>query len=71
MECAGHVASQPPHVSVYECVESGKLRRLSGSSSSGIGLSASQVVSSIGDVASDLTGVSGLNSIGEDSTMML
>ena len=49
---------------------SSKLRRLSGSSSSGIGLSASQVILSIRDGVSDMTGVSGLNSVGEGKSKM-
>ena len=40
------------------------------SSSSGIGPSASQVVSLIGDGACDVTGVSRQNSVGEDKTIM-
>ena len=43
---------------------------MSGSSSSEIGPSASQVISSIGDVASDMTDVSGLKSVGEDKSTM-
>ena len=55
---------------MFECTESGKLRRLSGSSLSGIGPSASQVVLFIGDGASDVIGLSGLNNVGEDKTTM-
>ena len=70
MECAGHVASFAPYVSICEYVASDKLRRLSGSSSSDIGLSASQIMSSIGEGASDVNGISSSNSVGKDKTMM-
>ena len=46
-----------------------KLHRLSGSSPSEIGLLASQLMSSI-DVTSYVTGGSGVNSVGEDKSMM-
>ena len=49
---------------------SSKLQRLSGSSSSGIGPLASLVMTSIGDGASEVTGISGVNSVGEDKLMM-
>ena len=58
-------------VSVCECAVAVKLRRLSGLRSSSTGPSASQVVSSIGNGVFHMTGVSGLNSFGEDKTMML
>ena len=69
MECAGHVMSHAPYIGICECATSSKLRRLSGSSLSEIGPLASQVMSSI-DVASDVTGISGVNSVGEDNSMM-
>ena len=65
MECAGHVTFHAPYLGICECAASSKLRRLSGSSLSEISLSASQVMSPI-DVASDVTGVSGVNNVGED-----
>ena len=67
MECAGHIMSHAPYVSVCECAASKKVLRLSGSSSSEIGPSVSQVMSSI---VSEMTGVSGVNSFGEDKWMM-
>ena len=71
MDSAGRVISHAPYVGICKFAASGRLRRFSGSSSTGIGPSASQIVSSVGDDASDVTGVSGLNSIGEDKSMML
>ena len=53
-----------------KCAASDNFRRMSGLSSSGIFPLAAHVVSSIGDVASGVTGVSGLNSVGEDRTTM-
>ena len=70
MECADHVMPHAPYLGIYECAAMGKLRRLSGSSSSGIGPSTSQVMSSIGDGASDVSGVSRLSSVGEDKSRM-
>ena len=55
MECVGHVMLQTPYVSVCEYVASRKLSQRSGSSSSGIGPSASQIMSMIGDGTSDVT----------------
>ena len=71
MENAGHVASNSPDESVCECASSGKMHRFSGSFSSGIGSSASQVMLLIRDRASHMTGVSGLNNVDKDKTMML
>ena len=62
--------SRAPNVRKCECVASDKFRRLSGSSSCGIGPSASQVMSSTGGGASDVTGVSGLKNFGEDKSTM-
>ena len=70
MECAVHVVSHAPNEGVCEFAVSSKLRQLLGSSLSGIGPSISQDVSLISDGASDLTGVSSLNSIDEDKMMM-
>ena len=67
MESTGHVMPHAPYVGICECAATKKVRRLSGSSSSKIGTSMSQVMSSI---ASEVTGVSGINSIGEDKSMM-
>lgn len=65
----------PCSVTCYVCgymLVSGiwKVASISGSSSSDIGPSALQVVLSVGDGASGVTGVSGLNTVGEDNLMM-
>ena len=70
MDCADHVTSHAPYMGICECAASGKLCRFSGSSSSDIRPSASQVVSSVGDGSSGLAGVSGLESVCEDRSMM-
>ena len=70
MDYAGHVMSHAPYGDVWECAASGKLRQLSGSSLSGIGPSASQDVSSISGGASDVTGISSLDSLSEEKTKM-
>ena len=67
MECADHVMSHAPYVGICECAASKRVRRLSGSSLSEIGPSVSQVMSSI---ASKVTGVSGVNSVGKDKSMI-
>ena len=54
-----------PYVSICECAASKKVRLLSESSSE-IGLSVSQVVLSI---VSEVTGVSGVNGVGEDKSI--
>ena len=66
MECAGHVMSHAPYVGICECVASKKVRRLSGSLSSEIRPSVSNVMSFI---VSDVTVVSGVNSVGEEKSM--
>ena len=67
MECFGHVMSLASYVGVCKCAASKKIRRLSGSLSFEIGPSVLQVMSYI---ASEVTGVSGVNSIGEEKSMM-
>ena len=67
-ECADHVMPHAPYIGTCKCATSGKLRLFSGMSSSGIGLLVSEVLSSIGDGASDVTGVSGLNCPCEDKS---
>ena len=62
MKCAAHVMYHAPNIGIYEFSALRKLRRLSVSSSSGIDPSASQVVSSIGNGASDVTSISGQSS---------
>ena len=47
-----------------------KLRQFSGLSFSGTGLSASQTALLAGDYVSDIIGVSGWNSVGEDKSMI-
>ena len=69
MECAGHVMSHAPFVSICECTVCKMFRRLSGSLSSGIGLSALQLMSSV-DVVSDVTCVSGMKSVGEHTSII-
>ena len=71
MECTGHIMSHAPSVRTCACEASSKLHRLSGSYSSGIGCSASQVVSSIGDCASNVTGVSDLIRVEENKSKMV
>ena len=71
MKCAGHLTLHTLYVGVCKIVASGMLCRLFGSSSSDIGSSASQIVSSIGDGASDMTRVSGLNSVGNEKSTMI
>ena len=68
MECAGHFMSHAPYVGICECAACKKVFRLSGSSLSKIDPSVTQVMSSI---ASEVIGVSGVNSIGEDKSMMI
>ena len=63
--------SHKPYVHVCEWAVSGKLRRLSDSSLSGIGSSASEIMPSVGDGASNVNGVSSLDSVGEDKSAML
>ena len=70
MEYAGYVAPHAPYVVMCDCAAYGRLHRLSGSSSSGNSPPVSQVVSSIGDGASDVTGVSCLKSVGQDNTII-
>ena len=53
-----------------ECIASGKFLRLSVSYSSGFSHSGSQVESSIDDGASNVTGVSGSNKVGEEKSMI-
>ena len=62
--------SHAPYVGICECAASRKLRRQSGSSSYGIGPSTSQVMLSIADDDSGVTGVSGVNNVGNDRSMM-
>ena len=59
--------SHAPYVGICECTASKRMHRLLGSSSSEIGPSVSQVMLSI---ASEVTGISGVNSIGEDKSMI-
>ena len=68
IECAENVISHTPYVGVLECTTSGKLRQLSGLSSSDIIPSASQIVSLIGHGESEVTGASGFNSFGENKS---
>ena len=68
MESAGHVMSYVLYVAICDCASSKKVRRLSGSSSSEICSSMSQVISSI---VPDVTGISGVNSVGADGSMMI
>ena len=70
MDFVGHVMPHSPYVGICECTASKKVRRLSGSSSSGIDFSASQVVLSVEDSTTDVTGVSNFNSDGEDKSIM-
>ena len=70
MDCAHHITLHAPYLGICECAAPRKFRRFSGLSSSCIGLSASQVVLSFGDGAYDVAGVSGLNSLGEDKSMV-
>ena len=67
MVCASHVMSHAPYVGICEGAASKKVRRLSDSSSSEIGPSVSQVISSIAPM---LIGVSGINRVGGDKSMM-
>ena len=60
--------SHTPYVGICECAASKKVRLLPGSSSSEIGPSLSQVISSI---ASEVTGVLGMNNVGEGKSMKL
>ena len=59
--------SHAPYVGICKCAAFKRVRRLSDSSPSEIGLSVSEVISSI---AYDVTGVSGVNGVGEDKSMM-
>ena len=70
MECAAHVMSHALYMSVCKYAASRKLHRSSSSSLSRIGISSSQIASSIGYGTSEVTDVSGLNSVGEDKSMM-
>ena len=65
MEYVRHVISYAINVGVCECVASSRLRRLLGSSSSGISSSTSNVMVSTGDSSSEVTCVSGVDSVGE------
>ena len=67
MECDEHVMSPAHYVTICECATYKVVLRLSGSSSSEICLSVSQVISSI---ASEVTGGSGINSVSEDKLMV-
>ena len=67
MECAGHVMSHALYVGICECAASRRVHRKPGSPSSRIGPSVSQVISYI---ASDVIGVDGVNSVGEDKSTM-
>ena len=55
--------SRAPYMSVRECAASSKLRQLSNFLSSGIGPEASHIVSLASHGISDVTGVSGFNSV--------
>ena len=68
--CAGYGISHAHYVRVCEYSVSGKFRRLLDSSSSGIGQPAMQVFLFIVDGISGATGVSGLNSVGENKSKM-
>ena len=62
--------SHTPYVGIFEYAASGKLRQLSKSSSSTTAPSSSQVISSIADDASDVTGVLRLNGVGKGKLAM-
>ena len=70
MECTGHAMSHAPYVSICECAAPKKVRRTSGSTAYDVGLSASQVVMSVGDSTSNVTGISSLNSVCEDKSLV-
>ena len=70
MECAGLVTPNAPYVGICEYVTSGKLRRFSGSFSSVTVPKASQVESSAGNGAFDVTSVLRLSCVGEYSLMI-
>ena len=70
MQCVAYVTSHVLNNRVCEYVTSGKLYRLSGSSSSCIGPSAWYVTSSIGDSAFNENVVSGKNCFGENKMTM-
>ena len=59
-----HITYRAPYVGICECAVSSKTRRLSSLSLSEICTLVSQVISSV-NFAFELTGVSGVNTVGE------
>ena len=70
MKCARHLSSYAFYAIVHEWVASSKFSELKGSSSYRIGPSELQVVMYFGDSASDVTGISGLNSVSEGKSTL-
>ena len=71
MDYVGHGMSDALHVDMREHPASRKLCRLVSLLFSGIASSASRILSSIFDAESYVTGASGLNSVGEDKSIVL